>query len=185
MCNSSGFVCILCSYIEVHLLVPSHTSDFCCLDFNLLYVVCQMLSWWMENSPHSITIWDIIAKVVPLYSVYQVQSYEPSFSWKHNFWPELSYLSMLIIFELACTACSIGQFMTIYCWKYSPARIKVPQAFLENADQLFEGMYHKKRKCALQWSAGSQVAKTSFLSDYSVLASGFPSVLVHEIWVLP
>ena len=41
-------------------------------------ILCQILSWWIKNWPHSINISAIVTNVVPLHSVYQVPSYEPS-----------------------------------------------------------------------------------------------------------
>ena len=38
--------------------------------------VCQMLSWWTKELPHSNSIWDTIINVVPLCSVYETPSYE-------------------------------------------------------------------------------------------------------------
>ena len=48
--------------------------------------VCQMLFWWTKNSLHSINIWGIVTKVLPLCSVYQA----PCQSWLiwacYSFW---------------------------------------------------------------------------------------------------
>ena len=38
--------------------------------FNLYVIVCQMLSQWTKNWPHSIIIWDTVTNLVPLCSVY-------------------------------------------------------------------------------------------------------------------
>ena len=68
-----------------------------------------MLSWWMKTLSHSIDVKDIVTKLVPLYSLYQAPSYEPICMLLAPVSVELSYLVMLFIFELACTACSAGQ----------------------------------------------------------------------------
>ena len=65
-------------------------------NFNVLYDEksgkgCQMLSWWMKNSLHSITICDIITKVFPLCSVYQAPSYEPNPTLLAWFLPDFAY----------------------------------------------------------------------------------------------
>ncbi len=45
---------------------------------NSQLLVCQMLSWWTKNWRLPINIWDIVTNAVPLCSVYQAPSYEPS-----------------------------------------------------------------------------------------------------------
>ena len=42
----------------------------------LTYILCQMLSWWTKNFPHSINVWDRLTNLIPLCSVYQTPSYE-------------------------------------------------------------------------------------------------------------
>ena len=67
--------------------------------------ICQTLSWWTKNLPHSVNIWDVIRiHVVPMYSLSQAPSCEPKFILLAWFLQELAYLNMLLILELACTA---------------------------------------------------------------------------------
>ncbi len=68
--------------------------------------VCQMLSWRTKNSLHSINIWDTVTNVVPLHSVDQAPSYEPSFTLLAGFLRNFAFLSMLFILEVLCTVCS-------------------------------------------------------------------------------
>ena len=70
------------------------------------YKVCQMLFCWMENSLHSINIWDTTTKVIPLCSLYQTPSYELNLTLLALFLPKFRYLSMLIILQVVCTAFS-------------------------------------------------------------------------------
>ena len=49
-----------------------------CMNVTSYNKVCQMLSWQTKNWTHSINIWDIVTNLVPLYSVHQAPSYEPS-----------------------------------------------------------------------------------------------------------
>ena len=57
----------------------------------------------MGNSPQSTNIYDSVAKIVPMCSVYHAPSYEPNLSLLTQFSTELAYLSLLFILELACT----------------------------------------------------------------------------------
>ena len=63
---------------------------------------CQMLSWWTNNSLHSINIWDAITKVLPYCSLYHLPSHESNLTLLAWFLPDLAYLSMLFIFEMVC-----------------------------------------------------------------------------------
>ncbi len=68
--------------------------------------VSEMLSWSTKNPLHSINIWDTVTKVVPLCSLYQAPSYEPNLTLLAWYLPDITYLSMLFILEMVCTACS-------------------------------------------------------------------------------
>ena len=65
-------------------------------------ILCQMLSRWTKIWPYYINIWDTATHVVPLCSVYQAPSYEPSLMLLAPFPTELTYLSMLSILEVVC-----------------------------------------------------------------------------------
>ncbi len=66
--------------------------------------VCQMLSWRTKNGTHSINIGDTVTNVLPLCSVYQAPSYEPSHTLIAWFLRDLAYLSMIFILEVLCIA---------------------------------------------------------------------------------
>ena len=66
--------------------------------------VCQILSRSTENSRHSINIWDTVTKMLPLCSLYQASSYEPSLTLLAWFLSEFAHLSMLFVLEVVCTA---------------------------------------------------------------------------------
>ena len=94
---------------------------------SIIVIVCQMLSRWTKNSPHSINISDIIIYVLPLCSVYQVPSYESNLTLLASFPTELAYWSMLFILEMVCylivlfilqLTCSFGRgrFVEVYLW---------------------------------------------------------------------
>ena len=85
--------------------VPRHTSLH---HMPNTVIICQMLEWWMKNSPCFFNTRDNITKVVPLCAVYQPPSYKPSFTLLACLLPKLAYLSILFILEMASTVHSAG-----------------------------------------------------------------------------
>ena len=77
------------------------------LQTRIVSIVCQMLSWSTKNSPHSIDIWDIEKKVVPMCSSLKAPSYDPQLTLLASVTTELPYLSMLFILELV--QCRLAQ----------------------------------------------------------------------------
>ncbi len=90
-------------------LMPLQPQHHCCCwhchchHFTTTAKLCQMLSWWTQNSLHSINFWDIVTKMVPLCSVYQAPSYESNFTLLAPFSRELAYFSLLFILGMVCT----------------------------------------------------------------------------------
>ncbi len=68
--------------------------------------VCQMLSWRTKNWPHFINIRDTFTNVVPLHSVYQAPSYEPTLTF-------LAPFPRVCLFEYV-----------IYSWRASAEHLK-------------------------------------------------------------
>ena len=61
-------------YFRVRIFLKDKTMAL----FVLLAKVCQMLSWWTNNSHYSINSRDTVSKVLPLCSLHQAPSYEPN-----------------------------------------------------------------------------------------------------------
>ena len=64
-------------------------------------ILCQMLHWWVKNSPHFDSICDCSMYTVPLYSVYQAPLYQPRFTLLAWILPKLVNPGMLFILEMA------------------------------------------------------------------------------------
>ena len=63
--------------------------------------ISELLPWWRKSLPHYTKSWDIVSKVVPLFSIYKVLSFEPNHTLLATDLTKLAYLNMLFMLEPA------------------------------------------------------------------------------------
>ena len=72
-------------------------------DYRVIHYTLSNVILMDENPLHSVNIGDIVTNMVPLCSLYRVSSYKCNLKLLAWFLPDLAYLIMLFILEMACT----------------------------------------------------------------------------------
>ena len=105
---------------KVRIIVDSKVLINCGVSFNVSNSIT------MNKNIHDNSIRHTVTKVVQLCSVYQASSCVPNFTLLAWFLPNLPYLCMLVLLELACIAGSVNQLLT--------TRVQSPKPTLLNYD---------------------------------------------------